>query len=59
MTNNAPSEPTFTRHADGSITAEWPDPPRPFYEVSHELLVQWLADLNELNDLRRQIGRMT
>ena len=54
----APTEPTFTRHADGSITAEWPDPIRPSYEVAHEVLVQWLADQNELNEWRLGIRKL-
>ena len=46
------TKPTLTRHADGSITAEWPDPPRPTYEVAHEVLVEYVEQLNELNRLR-------
>ena len=45
--------PTLTRHNDGSITAEWPDPPRPSYEVAHEVLVEYVDQLNELNEYRR------
>ena len=42
------SDPTFTRQPDGTVTVEWPDPPRRSYEVTHELLIEWMETFNAL-----------
>ena len=47
------SDPTLTRHEPyGRITVQWPDPPRPSYDVSHEVIEQWVDTLNRIADLR-------
>jgi len=39
-------EPTVTRHADGHLTIQWPDPPRPWYKFSHQLIQEWVDTYN-------------
>ena len=40
------TDPTLTRHADGRVTVEWPDPPRRSYEVAHEVIQGWVDTIN-------------
>lgn len=48
------SDPTFTRHEPyGTITVEWPDPPRRSYEVAHAVLAQYVETLNRIAEVRR------
>ena len=41
------TEPIVTRHDDGRLTVEWPDPPRPSYEVSHEVIQMFVDAFND------------
>jgi hypothetical protein len=62
---SAPSDPVITRHDDGRLTVEWPDPPRPFYDVAlfydvaHDVIQQWVNDLNERRARDEAIIRAT
>ena len=52
MTNH---DPIITRHEDGRVSVEWPDPARPFYPVSHDL-IQMFVDIH--NDQRARDERI-
>lgn len=43
------TDPTVTRNADGSLTVEWPDPPRDSYLVSHEALAEMITHADKLS----------
>lgn len=50
------SEPTMTRHGDGTVTVAWPiKGTRAATLVSDELVEQWVATINELAELRRRL----
>ena len=47
-------DPVLTRHEPyGTITVEWPDPPRPSYDVAHEVVAEWVDTLNRIAEIRR------
>jgi hypothetical protein len=49
-------EPALTRHSDGTLSVVWPDPPRPSYMVSHEVIQRLVDDNNKRVVLWRQLG---
>ena len=38
--------PVFTRHQDGVVTIEWPDPPSAAYPVAGEVIQGWVDFYN-------------
>lgn len=45
-------EPVITRNEDGTVSIEFPDPPRRTYEVAHEVLVEVVEAINLAARLR-------
>ena len=50
------TEPFFTKHETGHITAHWPDPPQQSYKVAHEIVQQFVDTHNRMVDLQRWKG---
>jgi hypothetical protein len=46
------NEPVVTEHSDGRLSVEYPNPPRPTYEMSAELIPLVVERINTIVDLR-------